>query len=157
MLPRYWRLVAKNKAGHTLTYDSGARVAARYVAWKRDSDGALSEASEVSDDFGFGAAESIANGSWEKMAAAGAGYVDNSADKYEGIYGQFDVTSDHVSADGPVELYVEFSTNSSQWPSDDVADPDSGNDIEQHLVGPIASVDLDGAETKSVAFSWQAG
>ena len=156
MLPKYWRLVAKNKTGQTLTYNSGARVAVRYTQWKRDSQGALSEAAEASDDFGFGAGDTIADDGWEKMDASGTGYVDNSTDKYEGVYGQLDVTTDHASTDGTVDLYVELSGNTGNWPTDDVADPDTGDEIETHLIGPIASVELSGAETESTNFSFSA-
>ena len=156
MLPTRWRFVVKNTSTQTQTYNSGARVAVRYTRWKRDSDGALVHAAEASDDFGFGAGDSIANDSWEKMDVAGTGYVDESTDLNEGVDGQLDVTSDHASTNGPFELYVEFSGGAT-WPTDDVADPDTGDDIETHLVGPIASVELSGAETKSCNFSWSAG
>ncbi len=157
MLPKYWRLVAKNKTGQDLNYDSGARLAIRYAPWKRDPSGALVEGAEASDDFGFGAGDTIVDASWKSMDASGAGYIDNSSNKYEGIYGQLDVTADNASASGTVELFVEFSTNASNWPSDDAADPDTSGDVDQHLIGPIASVSLNGADTASTVFSWQAG
>ncbi|MBN2401977.1 MAG: hypothetical protein JXN64_06235 [Spirochaetes bacterium] len=112
MLARYWRLRLKWDADQTLTYDNGARVDISIIPWKLSS-GALSYGSEISEDLGFGAGETIADeGEVEGTV------VDNTSNLYLGFKGILEMTADANSTDGYAYLYIEESADNTQWPSD---------------------------------------
>lgn len=112
MLPSYYRFRIKWDADQTLTYNNAARVEVTWISWKLSS-GALVYQAEQSDDFGFGAGDTIADEGEEE-----AQVVDNSSDLYLGLNGTLRVIADANSTDGTMSLYVEESTDNSVWPSD---------------------------------------
>lgn len=112
MLAKYWRLRMKWDADQTLTYDSGARIAIRLGPWKIAS-GALSYGTTITEDLGFGAAETIAD-----EGEVEGSVNDNTTNLYWGIKGYFEMTADANSTDGTAYLYLEESDDNSNWPSD---------------------------------------
>ena len=112
MLPKYFRFRIHWDADQTLTYNEGARVSITFIKWKLSS-GNLSYSAEGSDDFGFGAADTIADEGQEESTV-----IDNSSVLYWGLHGTLEVTADADSTDGTMYLYVEESTDNSDWPSD---------------------------------------
>lgn len=112
MLAKYWRLRVLNSTDQTLTYNDGARVNVRCSPWKLSS-GDLSYGTTITDDFGFGAGDTIAADGEEEGSV-----VDNTSDLYWGIKGYFEVKADLTSTDGEVFLYLEESDDNSNWPSD---------------------------------------
>lgn len=122
MLPKYYRFRIRWDADQTLTYDNAARVSITFIKWKLSS-GDLVYSAEGSDDFGFGAGDSIADEGQEESAV-----IDNSSDLYWGINGTLRVVADQNSTDGTMYLYLESSTDNSVWPSDQ-ADFDITTDL----------------------------
>ena len=112
MLPKYYRFRLYWVADQTLTYDSGARVGITFIKWKLSS-GDLVYSAEGSDDFDFGAGETIVTTGQVESTV-----IDNSSDLYWGLHGTLEVTADANSTDGTMYLYVEESTDNSVWPSD---------------------------------------
>ena len=112
MLPKYYRFRLKWDADQTLTYNNDARVSITFIQWKLVN-GVLTYNSEQSDDFGFGAGDTIADEGEEESSV-----VDNSSDLYWGLHGTLEVTADVSSTDGTMYLYVEESTDNVDWPSD---------------------------------------
>ena len=112
MLAKYWRLRLKWDADQTLTYDSGARIAIRLSPWKIAS-GALSFGTTITEDMGFGAAETIADEGQVEGTVQ-----DNTTNLYWGIKGYFEMTADVTSTDGNAYLYLEESDDNTNWPSD---------------------------------------
>lgn len=112
MLPKYYRFRLYWVADQTLTYNSGARVSITFNKWKLSS-GNLVYSSEVSDDFDFGAGETIVTTGQVESTV-----VDNSSDLYWGLNGTLEVTADANSTDGTMYLHVEESTDNTDWPSD---------------------------------------
>lgn len=97
----------------TLTYDNGARVAIRMPPWKL-VDGEVSYGTTITEDLGFGAGDTIADG-----GEAEGSVNDNTSDLYWGITsGIFELTADANSTDGTAYLYIEESDDNSTWPSD---------------------------------------
>jgi len=112
MLAKYWRLRLKWDADQTLTYDSGARIAIRLSPWKIAS-GALSFGATITEDMGFGAAETIADEGQVEGTVQ-----DNTVNLYWGVKGYFEMTADVTSTDGWAYLYLEESDDNTNWPSD---------------------------------------
>jgi len=123
MLAKYWRLRVLNDTDQTLTYNDGARINVRCLPWKLSS-GDLSYGTVITDDFGFGAGDSLT-----AAAEAEATFVDNTSNLYWGIKGYFEVTADLTSTDGTVYLYLEESDDNSNWPSDQ-----ADFDIEEDMI-----------------------
>jgi len=112
MLAKYWRLRLKWDADQTLTYDSGARIAIRLSPWKIAS-GALSFGATITEDMGFGAAETIVDEGQVEGTVQ-----DNTVNLYWGVKGYFEMTADVTSTDGWAYLYLEESDDNTNWPSD---------------------------------------
>jgi len=112
MLPKYYRFRIRWDADQTLTYNSGARVSVTFIKWKLSS-GVLTYSTEGSDDFGFGSGDTIADEGQEEATV-----IDNSSDLYWGLHGTLEVTADANNTDGYMYLYVESSTDNTDWPSD---------------------------------------
>lgn len=112
MLAKYYRLRMKWDADQTLTYDSGARIAIRLSPWKLVS-GDLTYGTTITEDLGFGAAETIAD-----EAEVEGSVIDNTSNVYWGIKGYFEMTADANSTDGTAYLYLEESDDNTNWPSD---------------------------------------
>jgi len=112
MLAKYWRLRLKWDADQTLTYDSGARIAIRLSPWKIAS-GALSFGTTITEDMGFGAAETIVDEGQVEGTVQ-----DNTVNLYWGVKGYFEMTADVTSTDGWAYLYLEESDDNTNWPSD---------------------------------------
>ena len=112
MLAKYWRLRLKWDADQTLTYNDGARIAIRLSPWKFAS-GALSFGTTITEDMGFGAAETIVT-----TGQVEGTVQDNTTNLYWGIKGYFEMTADVTSTDGNAYLYLEESDDNTNWPSD---------------------------------------
>lgn len=122
MLAKYYRLRGRWVADQTLTYDTGARISIQHVAWKLLS-GVLSYSSQVTDDLGFSAGETIATtGEVEGTVR------DNTTDLYWGVKGTLKVIADANSTDGTFYLHLEESDDNTLWPSD-MADFDCDRDL----------------------------
>jgi hypothetical protein len=114
MLAKYWRLRFKQDTDNTLTYTDGARVVARVLPWKFDSNGALVYGTVIEEDFGFDAnGETIAD-----LGEAEGEVNDNTSNLYLGCKGYFEVTADVSGTDGIAYLYLEESDDNTNWPSD---------------------------------------
>jgi len=112
MLAKYWRLRLQWVADQTLTYDSGARIDISMIPWKITS-GALEYGTEISDDLGFGAGETIVT-----TGEVEGTVVDNSTNLYLGIKGTLDMIADANSTDGTAYLFIEESPDNVVWSSD---------------------------------------
>jgi hypothetical protein len=147
MLAKYYRFILKNSSGQTMTYDNAARLALRLSPWKITS-GALAYGAAITDDFGFGAGETIAN-----LATVESTVIDNTSNLYLGINGFISVLHDHASADGVCKLYIEESDDNTNWPSDQtIFDPD----LHAHHV---CTLDVDNSaddQSFGMNFSWGA-
>ena len=112
MLGKYWRLHFYWVGDQTLTYADGARVNVRMTPWKLDS-GDLSHGSVITDDMGFTSGTIVTTGTTE------GDVQDNTSNIYWGIAdGQLEIIADLSSTDGDGYLYVEYSDDNSNWPSD---------------------------------------
>lgn len=145
MLPEFWRLRMINETGQTMTYNDGARIAIRSVAWKLGASGVVTHSAVITENLGFTTDGTIA----DDVEVEGT-VVDNSSDKYYGVNGTFEITHDLDAAAGQCRLYVEFSDNNGNWPSD--ADDFAITDLIQIAVLPIDNSDVD--KSRSVNFSF---
>ena len=147
MLAKYYRFILKNSSGQTMTYDNAARLELRLSPWKLSS-GALAYGTTITDDFGFGAGETITNGSTVESTV-----IDNTSNLYMGLNGYIEVLHDHASADGYAYLYIEESDDNTNWPSDcSIFNPD----LHAHLV---CVLDVDNSaddQSFGMNFSWGA-
>lgn len=112
MLPKYYRFRVLSALDSTLTYNDGARVNLRFLPWKLTS-GALVYGTVITDDFGFGAGDTIAATGQEEGTVE-----DNTANLYLGGSGFFQVIADLSGTDGTMYLYMELSDDNTNWPSD---------------------------------------
>lgn len=146
MLPQYWRLRMINETGQTMTYNDGARIAIRCQEWKIGSVGVITYGTVITEDLGFGAGETIADDGEVEGTV-----VDNSSNKYYGINGTFEITHDLDAADGVCRLYLEFSDNDGNWPSD-------SDDFEITDLIQIAVLNIDNSgvdKSRSCNFSFE--
>ena len=132
MLAKFWRLRFINETGQTMTFNDGARIAIRCMGWKVSS-GALVYGSVITDD---GEVEGTV--------------VDNSSNLFWGMNGTFEITHDLDAAVGQCRLYLEFSDNDGNWPSD--SDDFVIGDLIQIAVLPIDNSGVD--KSRSVNFSF---
>lgn len=146
MLAEYWRLRFINETGQTMTYNDGARIAIRWVGWKIGASGVVTHSSVVTEDCGFGAGETIADDGEVEGSVN-----DNSSNKYYGINGTFEITHDLDAAAGVCRLYLEFSDNDGNWPSD--SDDFVITDLIQIAVLPIDNSGVD--KSRAVNFSFE--
>ena len=134
-----------NETGQTMTYNEGARVAIRAQGWKIGASGVITYGTVITEDLGFGAADTIA----DDGEAEGA-VVDNSSNKYYGMNGTFEITHDLDAAVGQCRLYFEFSDSDGNWPSD--SDDFAITDLIQLAVLTIDNSGVD--KSRSVNFSF---
>ena len=145
MLPEFWRLRMINETGQTMTFNDGARIAIRSVPWKLGASGVVNHSAVITEDLGF-----IAAGTIVDDGEVEATVVDNSSDKYYGVNGTFQVTHDLDAAVGQCRLYVEFSDNDGDWPSD--ADDFTISKLIQIAILPIDNSGVD--KSAAVNFSF---
>jgi hypothetical protein len=112
MLAKYYRFRVLSALDETLTYNNDARVNLRFLPWKLNS-GALVYGAAITDDFGFGAGDTIAAAGQEEGSV-----IDNTSNLYLGGKGFFKVIADVSGTDGIMYLYMEESDDNSNWPSD---------------------------------------
>jgi len=129
MLAQFYKFVAVNNTGQTLTYNSNARLNLKVTPWYiTPSTGLIAYAPDSDDDFGFGAGETVADGA-EVLSSE----VNNTSDKYLGAQVQLKMTHDEGSAaDGTVDLYL--------------VSGDATGELETDATG------YDGAETNKLQF-----
>jgi len=123
MLPEFYRFRVKNSTDQTFTYDSAARIELYITPWKMTS-GAMAQGTIISDTTAF-----LNTGGTLAAAAEAEGAVhDNTSLLHIGFTGTFYCKADADSTDGTMDLYMEFSTDDSRWPSD-LADFDITTDM----------------------------
>lgn len=113
MLAEFWRLRMINETGQTMTYNDGARIAIRSVAWKLGASGVVTHSAVITENLGF-----TTDGTLVDDGEVEGTFVDNSSDLYYGVNGTFEITHDLDAAVGVCRLYLEFSDNNGNWPSD---------------------------------------
>lgn len=131
MLPEFYRFRVVNNTDQTFTYDSDARIELHITPWKMTS-GAMAQGTIISDTTAF-----LNTG--ETIIATGeseGGVKDNTSDLFIGFTGTFYGKADVTSTDGTLDLYMEFSTDNSRWPSDG-----TDFDITKHMI-LIASLEF---------------
>jgi len=144
MLANYWRLRFINQTGQTMTFNDGARIAIRIMEWKIVA-GVLTRGVVITEDLGFGAGETIVDdGEVEGTVVNNTGAANN----WWGAHGTFEITHDFDAADGECRLYMEFSDNDGNWPSD--SDDFVITDLIQVAVLPIDNSGVD--KSRSVNF-----
>lgn len=114
MLANWWRLRFVNQTGQSMIWDNGARIAIRIQEWKMVA-GVLTRGVVITEDMGFGAGDTILDDGEVEAAV-----VDNTgaANRWWGAHGIFEITHPLDAADGVCRLYLEFSDNNGNWPSD---------------------------------------
>ena len=113
MLAKYYRLHILNSTGQTLTYDDGARLSVALMPWKFTS-GILDYGTQIDDAAAF----LTTAGTLATAVSTEGTVIDNSSNLYLGVKGYFSAIADLAATDGPLYLYLEESTNNSDWPSD---------------------------------------
>jgi len=141
MLAKWFRLRMINQTGETMTYADGARIAIRLSLWKIVA-GAKVDDTVITENLGFGAGTIVDGGEVEGTA------IDNTSEKQWGGHGIFETTHDLATGDGVCRLYMEFSDNDGNWPSD--SDEFEITDLIQIAVLPIDPDAVD--ESRSVNF-----
>ncbi len=111
MLAKFWRIRMINETGQIMTFADGARIAIRAMGWKISS-GNLTYGTVITETLGFGSGTIANNGEVESAV------VDNSSNLFWGINGTFEITHDLDAAVGQCKLYLEYSDNDGNWPSD---------------------------------------
>ena len=144
MLAKFWRLRFINETGQTMTYDGGARIAIRAMGWRMSS-GNLTYGNVITEDMGFGAADTIADDGEEEATV-----VDNSSNLFWGVNGTFEITHDLDAAVGVCRLYLEESDNNGNWPSD--SDDFVINDLTLISVLDINNSGVDKSRSKNFSF-----
>lgn len=114
MLPKFYRFRCLWTADQTLTFDNAARVNLRANPWKFGSGGALEYDTVITDDFDFGAGETIVTTGQVESAV-----INNSSNLYLGLHGFLEVIADVSGTDGTMKLYVEWSDADANWISDE--------------------------------------
>lgn len=143
MLGRFWRLRFINETGQTMTFNDGARIAVRLMPWKLVAGDLVYAGAAVLEDLGFGAGDTIADDGEVEGTV-----VDNSISLYWGVNATFEITHDLDLALGQCRLYLEFSDNNGNWPSD--SDDFEITDLIQVAVLPIDNNGVD--RSRSVNF-----
>ncbi len=145
MLAEFWRLRMINETGQIMTYNDGARVAIRSVAWKVGANGVITHSAVITENLGFTTDGTIADDGEVEGTV-----VDNSSDKYYGVNGTFQITHDLDAAVGVCRLYLEFSDNDGNWPSD--SDDFAIEDLYQIAVLVIDNSGVDKSRAVNFAF-----
>ena len=115
MLPQFYRFIAVNNTGQTLTYNNNGRLNLKMTAWKWDpTDGDVVYTQLSDDDFGFGAGDSTADGGEDPSSE-----IDNATNEYVGLQVQLEVTHDEGTlADGTYDLYIDGGDATGELASD---------------------------------------
>lgn len=113
MLPKFYRFRVKNSTDQTFTHNNDARIELHITPWKMTS-GAMAQGTIISDTDDFLAAD----GSLAAAAETEGAVIDNTSNLHIGFTGTFYGKADVTSTDGTLDLYMEFSTDNSRWPSD---------------------------------------
>ncbi len=144
MLANWWRLRFVNQTGESMIWNDGARIAIRVMEWKMVA-GVLTRGLVITEDLGFGAGDTILDDGEEESAV-----VDNTgaANRWWGAHGTFEITHQLLAAAGVCRLYLEFSDNNGNWPSD--SDDFEIADLIQLAVLPIDNSGVD--KSRSVNF-----
>jgi hypothetical protein len=111
MLAKFWRLRMINETGQTMTFANAARIAIRIMGWKISS-GNLTYGTVITENLGFGSGTIADDGEVEGTV------VDNGTDVFWGMNGTFLVLHDVDAAVGSCTLYLEYSDEDGNWPSD---------------------------------------
>lgn len=115
MVPQFYRFVAVNNSGQTLTYNNNGRLNLKITGWVRDpSTGKITYTQLSDDDFGFGAGDSTVDGGEDLTSE-----INNTATKYDGLQVQLEVTHDEgLAADGLYDLYLDGGDATGELESD---------------------------------------
>lgn len=124
MLPEFWRLRVRNETDQTFTYNNAARIEVHVTPWKMTS-GAMAQDTIISDTTAFLDADGTLAADAETEGAS----HDNTTNLYCGFTGTFYCKADANSTDGTMDLYIEYSTDNSRWPSDG-----ADFDITKHMI-----------------------
>lgn len=144
MLANWWRLRFVNQTGESMIWNDGARIAIRVMEWKMVA-GVLTRGVVITENMGFIAGETILDDGEVETAV-----VDNTgaANRWWGAHGTFEITHQLAAAAGVCRLYLEFSDNNGNWPSD--TDDFVITDLIQVAVLPIDNSGVD--KSRSVNF-----
>lgn len=123
MLPEFFRFRVRNETDQTFTYDDAARIELHITPWKMTS-GAMAQGTILSDTTDF----LNTGGTLSANAETEGAVYDNTTLLHIGFTGTFYCKADVTSTDGTMDLYMEFSTDNSRWPSD-LADFDITTDM----------------------------
>lgn len=114
MLANYWRLRFVNQTGQSMIWNDGDRIAIRIMEWKMVA-GVLTRGVVITEDCGFVAGQTILDdGEVETAVVNNTGAANN----WWGAHGTFEITHHLDAAVGVCRLYLEFSDNNGNWPSD---------------------------------------
>lgn len=114
MLANFWRLRFVNQTGQSMIFNDGARIAIRVMEWKMVA-GVLTRGIVITENLGFIAGETIVDdGEVEGTVVNNTGAGNN----WWGAHGTFEITHQLDAAAGVCRLYMEFSDNNGNWPSD---------------------------------------
>lgn len=144
ILAKYWRYWFRQDTTETMDYDAGSRIAIRSMPWKLAS-GNLTYGTVITEDLVFGAGDTIVDGGITTSTV-----VDNSVNLFYGVNGTFEITHDHTNALGNCSLFVEFSDDDVNWPSQST-DHDI-DDLQKIALLPIDNSGLD--KSRSVNFKF---
>lgn len=149
MLSKYYNLIAVNNTGYVQTYNSGARTSVRIQPWKISTAGVLTYGTVATDDFGFGAGETIANAGRVELSAK----IDNSVNLNFGAIITFEVTTDNASTAGTFSLFLETCDVNAEDPSTDAIWPSNQPNFDptEDCIF-LGAITLAGAETKAKNF-----
>jgi hypothetical protein len=114
-LPQFYRFIAYNDTGQTITYNSNGRLNLKMTAWKWDTTNGDIVYTPLSDnDLGFGAGDATADGAEDKSSE-----IDNTSNEYVGLQVQLEVTHDEgAAADGNYLLYLDGGDATGELASD---------------------------------------
>lgn len=134
MLPQFYRVIAVNNTGQTITYNNNGRLNLKMTAWKwNTTDGDITETQLADDDFSFVAASSTADGGEDKTDE-----IDNTTNEYVGLQVQLEVTHDEgTAADGTYDLYLDGGDASGELASDASGYDDAETNV-LHFIGNLA-------------------
>lgn len=116
MLPQFYRFIAVNNSGETVTFNNNGRLNLKVTAHTIDPDtGDVTYAPLVDDDLGFVAASALADGA----EIVGDVEIDNTGNKYTGLQVQLEITHDEgAAADGTFEVYLSGGDATGELPTD---------------------------------------
>jgi hypothetical protein len=133
MVPQFYRFVAVNNTGQTLTYNNNGRLNLKITGWVRDpATGKITYTPLSDDDFSFGAGDSTVDGGEDPTSE-----IDNTTTRYDGLHVQLEVTHDEGTlADGQYDLYLDGGDASGELASDGSGYDDAETNVLE-LVGSL--------------------